>query len=388
MPSALFLCPEAPYPIRTGGAMRTAALLHYLAQRYTVDAIFFAQPSDPDPRIALPENRIASSATLRLPHHRRDFAQRAVRNASRWLRGIPPLNDRFGRFDTEIARFLGNRRWDLAVVEHSWCAPYATLLRPHAARLILDLHNVESELHSRCAQTEPGAARLLHIRFAAKARALEASWFPQYDLILAASTRDRDRARAIAPAANVEVYPNTVPARALPSIEQKHQIVFSGNLEYHPNRTGVEWFARHVWPSLRDTFPQCEWVLAGKNPHAVRDAVAGPRVRLTGEVEDAIPEIAASMVAIAPLLSGSGTRIKILEAWSAGVPVVSTPIGAEGLPAEGVLLAENPADFAAAVGRLLASDSLRREIAATARSILNANFTWEAGWSVLDTLKV
>ncbi|MEZ5399654.1 MAG: glycosyltransferase [Bryobacteraceae bacterium] len=365
--------------------MRTAALLQFLRRRYVVDAVFFAQTGDPDPLEAIPPGVIATARTVRLPAHGRGLAHRAARNALRWLRGIPPLNDRFGRFATEIQAFLDGRRWDLAVIEHSWCAPYAPLLRAYAATLILNLHNVESELHRRCAVTEPGATRYFHRRFAQRARSLEAQLLPDFDLVLATSEEDRALACGIAPAARFAIYPNTVPLREVHATARR-QIVFSGNLEYHPNRTGVAWFARHVWPRIRDRHRDIEWVLVGKNPDSVRPFVQGPRVRLTGEVEDALPEIASSIAAIAPLRSGSGTRIKILEAWSAGVPVVSTAVGAEGLPAEGVLLAEDPDGFANAVTRLVESERLRAQIASRASEIFNRDFTWEAGWAVLDDL--
>ncbi|MEZ5354829.1 MAG: glycosyltransferase [Bryobacteraceae bacterium] len=384
----LLLSPEAPYPIRTGGAMRTAALLEYLRQRYTVDAIFFAQPGETDPRERMPSGCVAQSITIRLPFHGRGFWERARRNAGRWARGVPPLNDRFGGFGREIEGFARERRWSLGVVEHSWCAGYADILRPHCGRLVLNLHNVESELHARCAKTEPAATRWLHRRFAHEARVLETALLPRYDLVLATSERDRDLARALAPGSTVESYPNTVPARRIPASEKRMQIVFSGNLEYHPNRSGVAWFAREVWPTVRGRFPDCEWVLVGRNPEAVRTLVEGERVRLTGEVEDAMAEIAPSMVAVAPLLSGSGTRIKILEAWSAGVPVVSTPVGAEGLPSGGVLLAEKSGDFTDAISRLLDSAALRAEVGETGRLIFNQKFTWQAGWAVLESLRV
>ena len=104
-------------------------------------------------------------------------------------------------------------------------------------------------------------------------------------------------------------------------------------MEYHPNRSAVRFFRREVWPLLRNRQPDLVWRLVGKNPDAVRAFTSGDsRIEVSGEVEDAVRELAKAEVAVVPLLAGSGTRLKILEAWAAGTPVVSTTIGAEGLP--------------------------------------------------------
>jgi len=164
--------------------------------------------------------------------------------------------------------------------------------------------------------------------------------------------------------------------------------VFSGNMEYHPNRSAVRFFAREVWPRLREQWPRLVWRLVGKNPGAVTEYVAGdPRIEVVGPVEDAVSELARSRVAVAPLLAGSGTRLKILEAWAAGVPVVSTTLGAEGLGArdgEHLLLADGAADFTLAVSRLLACTNTRASLAIGGRLLLEKEFTWAAAWRRLD----
>jgi glycosyltransferase involved in cell wall biosynthesis len=160
--------------------------------------------------------------------------------------------------------------------------------------------------------------------------------------------------------------------------------VFSGNMEYHPNRSAVRFFRREVWPLLRSRRPELVWRLVGKNPEAVR-AFTGDdsRIEVTGEVEDAVRELAKSKVAVVPLLAGSGTRLKILEAWAAGTPVVSTTIGAEGLPVrdgQHLLLVNGASELAGAVERLLACSDLREKLAVAGRLLLEKEFTWEKAW--------
>ncbi len=387
-PSALFVAPEAPYPVAGGGALRSASLVEYLSRRYELDAIVFREEGSPDPAPAFPSGLVRSAQTLTLPYHSRSPMARAARNASRFLRATPPLVDRYAGFGPELTALLGGRRFDLAVVEHFWCAPYLDALRGSCARLVLDLHNVESVLQARSACGQTWAVARAFRRFAYLYRKLEQRWLPLFDLVLVASDDDARHVNAIAPEACVAVYPNTIPEVALPSVPERDAIVFSGNMEYHPNRSAVRYFRQRVWPLLREQWPELEWRLVGKNPHAVAALVADdPRIRLIGPVENAMEEIARAKVAVAPLLAGSGTRFKILEAWSAARAVVSTSIGAEGLggrDGEHLLLADDPSAFAGAVSRVLASEPLRRGLGEAGRKLYLEKFTWETGWRKLD----
>jgi glycosyltransferase involved in cell wall biosynthesis len=165
-------------------------------------------------------------------------------------------------------------------------------------------------------------------------------------------------------------------------------VVFSGNMEYHPNLSAVRFFRAEVWPRLRERWPSLVWRLVGKNAEAVSRFTSGdPRIEVTGAVEDAVRELARARVGVVPLLAGSGTRIKILEAWAAGLPVVSTTIGAEGLPAcdgEHLVMADGGPAFAAAVSAVLENPGLRRNLARAGRLLLDKEFTWEAAWKKLE----
>jgi len=203
-------------------------------------------------------------------------------------------------------------------------------------------------------------------------------------VILTASEEDRRRAAH----ADVRVFPNALPDIPRPSVAETNAIVFSGNLEYHPNVEAVRWFRTRIWPRIREEAPGLEWRLLGSNPAAVARFTGGdPRIRVVGHMEDAIASLAEAKVCIAPLLSGSGTRFKILEAWAAGRAVVSTTLGAEGLGArdgEHLLLADDPEDFAAAVLRLWNDASLRRRLGDAGWAHYHDRFTWQAAWRKLD----
>ncbi len=348
--------------------------------------MFFSEETRPDPRAALPDGLVRDSLLIRLPVHPRAATSRVWRNAFRYARGVPPLVDRFtsGSAAAKLSEWLESRRYEVAVVEHFWCAPFLGQLRPCAARMVLDLHNVESECHARMAQGEPWPVAHAHRRFAKAAERMEGELLPRFDTILVTS----DRERSAPGLATAHVYPNTIPSVPRLIQPRRLQIVFSANLEYQPNISAVKWFGQEIWPQLQRRHPGIEWVLVGRRPNAVRHLLPPGRVRTTGEVADALPEIAASLAAVVPVRSGSGTRIKILHAWAAGTPVVSTSMGAEGLPTEAIAIADSPDAFATKVSALIASGAERDRLTEAGRLVFNKRFTWEAGWKVLEGLRI
>ncbi len=380
--SALVISPEAPYPAIAGGAMRTASILEYLGRRYALDVIVFREPESPDPRNAFPPGLARSVQTIDLPRHSRTRGARAARNLVRLALRMPPLNDRFRGFGREITRCLEGRKYDIAVIEHFWCAPYLDQVAPHASRVILDLHNVESALYASLAGSEPGPKAIAFRSFERAARRMEARWLPRFSIVLTASKEDAGRV-----CAPVRVYPNALPAASQVRADEEHVVAFSGNLEYEPNIAAARFFRARIWPSLRAEWPELCWRLIGRNPQPVaRYAQRDPRIEVTGPVADAVAELAKAAVVVVPLRAGSGTRFKILEAWAAGRAVVSTPLGAEGLPArdgEHLLLAETAESIAAAVSRLLRSPEERARLGTAGRALLERDFTWPRAWQVL-----
>jgi glycosyltransferase involved in cell wall biosynthesis len=384
------VAPERPYPAIGGGAIRTASLLEFLAQRFRLDVIGFREQGAPG--LEFPDGLVNRAVTIHLPFHPRNGAARAARNLRRWARGVPPLLDRFAGYSNQVAEAVSGRRYALALVEHFWCAPYLPLLRSHAARAVLDLHNVESELQASLALASFWPARQAYQRFRRAYEEAESYWLPQFDLVLVTSEEDRERAARIAPGARLAVYPNAIRPRELPPAAEERCIAFSGNMAYAPNVSAVAHFAKRIWPRIRAAAPDLEWRLVGMHPEAVAKLVAGKAgVRLTGPVEDAVAELARAQACVVPLRSGSGTRFKILEAWAAGRAVVSTPLGAEGLGArdgEHLLIAKSDADFALAVLRVINDTRLRQSLGEAGKALLESRFTWRSAWEQIRSLPV
>ena len=228
-PRAVVISPEAPYPMWGGGALRTASILNYLAGRYSVDLVLFREGRGWDPSAALPGGLAGRTLVVDLPVHSRGFAARVFRNAGRLLRNVPPLIDRFAGYEARIEPFLRGHEYELAVIEHFWCAPYEPLLRRCAGRVVLDLHNVESRLHERYGAAEGGVHALAHSRFASAYARLEKWWIPRFDGVLVPS-----EAEALWP--NAVVYPN-----ALPFTETSLTTRTSRRCAGSPPRSGRGW---------------------------------------------------------------------------------------------------------------------------------------------------
>ncbi|MCZ2155712.1 MAG: glycosyltransferase family 4 protein [Bryobacterales bacterium] len=389
-PRALYLTPESPYPTYGGGALRSASILEYLLPRYETDVYCFVQNDEagnPPAGSTIRPEGVAHWTDEPLPYHRKAALERAMRNTSRVLRRVPPLVDRFSGFDDHLRAAIGRRRYDVAVIEHFWCAPYIEVLRPVTRRVVLDLHNIESVWHQRAAAESNPAVAAVHRQFAKAAADLERRLLPQFDLLLVTSDPDRAFVEKNFSCGPVAVVKNTIPMRSQPEVSREDEIVFSGYMDYIPNQTAVLEFARDIWPAILDQRPSTLFKVVGKSARQLETRMRKtPQIRFVSDPEDAIMEIASASVAVVPLRVGSGTRLKIVEAWAAGTPVVSTTLGAEGLecePDRDLVVADRPEDFASKVVELLEHPRLAHKIAAEGRRRYEAAYTWQTAWREL-----
>lgn len=275
-----------------------------------------------------------------------------------------------GRIDALVQRI----RPDLTVLAGVPLAALAPRLEGHAGRLVLDMHNVESDLQRQRARHGGPTTALRQRLEAARTARLEARAIRRVDAVLTCSRHDRDRVvarfRRLLP---VMVVPNTVPAGAgdIAPAPAPPVLLFVGHLGYWPNVGAILRLAGAILPAIRAVHPGTRLVIAGRSPSArVRRAADRPGVTLIADPIDLAPLYRAATLAMIPLSHGGGTRIKILEAMSHGVPVVATAIAAEGLDlADGIdfLAADDDAGLAGHALALIEDDGRRRAIAARAR---------------------
>lgn len=264
-------------------------------------------------------------------------------------------------------------RPDTIVVEGIALFKLLAPLRPLARQLILDMHNVESHLAAQPGEA-PRSVRAATADVAACKR-LERQAMKLVDRIWVCSGQDRDRLALLArPEVPIDVVPNGIPRsedipatlRTPPETDDFPVIVFVGHLGYRPNIDAAERLARHILPRIRASLPTARLILAGRYPKpSVRALSELDGVQLIDGPADIASLLGGANLSIIPLSIGGGTRIKILEAMAWGVPVIATPLAAEGLDlldGEEVLLAETDADLAAkAVALCRDPERLRRQ---------------------------
>jgi glycosyltransferase involved in cell wall biosynthesis len=165
-----------------------------------------------------------------------------------------------------------------------------------------------------------------------------------------------------------------------PPGDTRRDLLFVGSMDYHANIDAAVRFATDLWPLVRERLPGFRFVIVGRSPTPAVQALAKmPGVVVTGTVEDVRPYYRNALAEVVPLRVGSGTRLKILEAMAAGVPVISTRLGAEGLEVSNgrdILLAETPEDLLGAIQALTNSPERRQSIAAAGRETVGSRYDW------------
>jgi glycosyltransferase involved in cell wall biosynthesis len=340
MGTILVLAPFVPHPPAHGGSIRTRVMLDALRADHRVH-LAAAVATDGDRANAAALARATGIDVHALPA--RERAANALRKTLHWLGGRSELlHRRWTRAArTRAAELAATHAFDLVVIDGSFALPVAPR---RAAHTLLHLHNLE---HTALARAE-GAARGLAARVSqrvetARIRAAERTAIAGSDGTVVVSARDRELAVELVPAAagRITVIPNSVDAEALallpppePPAPAAPRLLFVGGLDYPPNLAAVtELVERHL-PVLRDAFPRLAVRLVGRDPHGVLArwrGVAG--VEAIGAADDLLPHYRACDVAYVPLRSGGGTRLKVLEAWALGLPVIATEVAVEGLPA-------------------------------------------------------
>jgi sugar transferase (PEP-CTERM/EpsH1 system associated) len=385
----LLLTPQRPYPPHQGTTLRNFNLVKELARRHAVSVLSFIEPdqnpADPGP---LP-NLCHRLETVPVPQRTTGLRLRQMLTSRR-----PDMSWRLWspEFATRLAARLAAEPVDVAQIEGIEMAPYLPMLmaaqpRP---RLIYDAHNAEWILQMRACRTDVKNPR----RWVAAAyswvqwqrlRRYEASLLRRVDHTIAMSQPDEAALRDVAPNAPITVIPNGVDLAAYGSFGGTpipHDIVFTGKMDFRPNIDAVLWFGQQVLPLIQQQRPGATFAVVGQRPHPRLDVLRqNPGITITGFVDDIRPYIAGALVYVAPLRVGGGTRLKLMEAMAMRKPIVATQVGAEGFPVTAgreLLLADEPADFAARVLQLLADAPRREALGEAGNAFARANYGWDS----------
>lgn len=382
-------------PLDKGGKLRTWHLMRNLASRHEITYLSFASAEDTSKyrqemsavcsRLVTVPRREDGKGTLRfyagVAQHLLDPAPYAVGKyrAAAYRRAVDALLET-GGFDRVVCDFL---------------VPAVNIRRAFPCPSILFTHNVEAEIWRRHAETaQGGVRRALYRQQWSRMRRFEARTLGRFDRVLAVSDADRDTFARLYPevSAPFSVIPTGVDTAYFrppaPAANERPHVVFVGSMDWLPNEDAVLYFCHQILPRIARDVPGVTFSIVGRSPTpAVRRLAEDSRVQVTGRVDDVRPAMHEAAVTVVPLRIGGGTRLKIFEAMAAGIPVVSTTVGAEGLPAtpgQHLMVADGPEGFARAVVTLLQSRDARQRIAAEARSLVVDRFDWQAVSGHLD----
>jgi glycosyltransferase involved in cell wall biosynthesis len=287
---------------------------------------------------------------------------------------------------------LKDRDYDIIFMEHLEALRLRTRLAklfPNA-KIIFDAHNVDHLL----LKNDVSAKKIEAIK------KQESELYKTCDLVSSCSDSDARIIRELNQnKVNVFVLPNGVDSNlnkyVLPDFTSpKKEVLFCGSLDYKPNSDGVIWFLKFVWPIILKEVADVNFTIVGRgNPcvELIKMIDKSNYVNFIGETEDVKPYYRNAQLAIVPLLHGSGTRLKILEAMSLGVPVVSTSIGGEGINYTengNICIADSPKDFSAGIIRIINTPELGKKMSKSGRALINRTYCWKViGSKLFNNIK-
>jgi polysaccharide biosynthesis protein PslH len=383
----LFLTSELPYPPEQGGSLRSYHLLRHAARYHTVSLLSFAaRPGEGQPLETICERVL----TVPTPHR-----STRERLATLLLSRRPDMADRLASrtFAEMLQHTVTACAFDYVQAQSIEMAPYGlmvqTWLGERAPALIFDDFNAEYVLQRRAFVADSrDPRRWPNALYSAlqwhRLRLFEREVCQRADRVIAVSDADAAALRRLDPNLSIAVVPNGVETSryrdlpAPPNDMREPAVLFTGKMDFRPNVDAVLWFHRNVWPRVLQEHPDARFYVVGKQPHprlepVMRDAT----VVVTGYVPDVRPYMAGTTVFVVPMRMGGGTRLKLLEAMAAGLPIVSTTMGAEGVDVadrEHVMLADSPEAYAEVISHLIENSMARNELGQRAQARV---ITWD-----------
>jgi glycosyltransferase involved in cell wall biosynthesis len=382
----LFLTPRPLGDPRSGGTIKSRALLAHLERRHEVDVACLLRPGERWDRAAvgIPLDRPRSIGRFLASYARRvPISIERSRSAT-----LAVAVDRLVRDRVPDAVFVDG--WLMAqYLPKGFGGPGRT------GRTLLHQHNAEHVMWLRQAELERSALRRVVVRReASRVRAYEARILPRFDTVFAVSEPDRAAMLELGvPAGRVRLLPNVSAPSLLdrPPLElvPEPNLLFLGTLSWPPNVAGLTRFLEVTFPALRREVPEARFLLAGSgaSPSLVALASGTPGVEFLGEVIDDEPLYRRARATLDLGIGGAGTRVKLLNALARGLPAVATPDATDGLEVvdgEHLLVAEDPSEAVRALVRLLTEDDTWRRLSEAGRELIRTRYLPEDAFTALD----
>lgn len=382
----LFLSQRFLFPMDTGGKIRTGNILKKLKNIYSITIVGnFESPKDD---AYLPQMDQVCDKFIPVPWKevRRYTLKFWLKLVGQMFSRYPVsvLNDYSKDLEKAIHDELNSEKYDLLICD--FLQSTLNFKNISGYPTLLFQHNVESAIVKR--HVENSHDPISKIFWNLQTRRMmrhEGSVSKKFDRVIAVSEKDQQTYKDWFGLDNTVAIPTGVDTEFFEpdwEAEQKPQVVFTGSMDWLPNEDAISWFSEHVYQRIKQKIPQVKAVIVGRNPSPKIQKLLedNPDFTLTGWVEDTRPYIKESAVFIVPIRIGGGTRLKIYEAMSMGKAIVSTTIGAEGLPVshgDNVFIADEAETFADGCIELLQNVEKRTAIGKSARKFVYDNFRWE-----------
>ncbi len=386
----LYFAAHQMWPLTSGNRLRDYHFARGLAKRTSVTFVEMCHPGEQ------PSSPPKDSGFEKIVSLKKGVGYTPA-NLVRGLVGPTPLlalNYFLPQSASDLTHLLDRERFDTVQIEGVHLSKYLPVIQYAANRtpVLVDWQNIESELMRRYSEkTSFLPKKLMARRTATLLQRTEMVMLERWKTHTVASERERQILLDWWPSADIHVIPNGVDtdffspaqvsemARKTQTPVSNRSVLFVGSMDYHANIEGVLWFSREIWPQIAEQYPDLEFTIVGRSPSREIQALASDRIRVTGTVEDVRPFYTSAIAVVVPLRVGSGTRLKILEAMAAGVPVVSTRLGAEGIDAtQGVhlLLADSSAEMVPAIHQMANSPALCSQLVQAAREFVVHRYDW------------
>jgi len=372
------------HPTTRGGQIRTLEMLRCLHRRHEVHYVCFDDGANGEGRARSCEYCAEAYAVHHVAPPRgslRFGAQAALGLASRLPLAVTRY--RSSAMKRSIRELLAARSFDALVCDFLF--PVENI--PDISRAVLFQHNVEAVIWERNAALANGFSTRWYLSSQARRmEAYEREVCRAAGYVIAVSETDKKqmcerygvtRISHVPTGVNVDYF--EPPAET----ERKADLVFVGSMDWLPNVDAALFFVKGILPRIRERLPWCKVAIVGRKPDrsVAQLGKHDSSLIVTGTVPDVRPWLWGSLVSVVPLRIGGGTRLKIFEAMAARVPVVSTTIGAEGLPVISgthLTIEDDPVRFAAACVELIEQEERRRRLADEARQLVATRFSWDA----------
>ncbi len=286
------------------------------------------------------------------------------------------------KYRIRLAELLAEKNFDIILIEGIAMCLYLSDIRAGSrARIIYRAHNSEHRIWEKLSSTSKSVIKKFYFNILSKRmRLFESAQFNNIDALVCISMNDAEDFRDLGYGGLLYYAPYGVKVapEGPPEATDNHDLIFIGALDWAPNLDGLEWFINQVWSKLKESNPGLVFHVAGRNPSEhIRKLCSKNGIRFYGEIDRSSELFDKGSILVAPVLSGSGIRIKIIEAMSLGKCVVTTTTGLEGIQARSgkqVLVADTAESYTNAIRLLVRNASLRNEMAGNARRFVRKNF--------------